>query len=110
MLHVYAGDLRDKIIIESPSRAPDGIGGYSREWVKVATVYGKVRPLTGTERTTSDRMEATGGYHIIIRHRRDLKESYTLVWNGRRHNIRWIKERTARDLYIELETEQGAAV
>ena len=110
MNSIGAGDMRQKIRIDMPSRTPDGLGGYSREWVKVATLFATVRPLTGNERNASDRIEAVGGFHVIIRHRRDIDETHTLVWGDRRHNIRWVKRRGPRDLYVEIETSLGVAL
>ena len=110
-MNVQAGELNQRIDVHSQSRTPDGAGGFTnRQWVKVATLFASVRPLTGNERMAADRIEASGGYHVIVRTRMDLNESQSLVWSGRRHNIRWVKARAPRSLYQEIETDLGVAV
>lgn len=106
----HPGELRSLIRLDKPSRTPDGAGGFSRAWVKHAACFARVRPLTGRERLATDRVEATAGYHITIRARADLDETMTIVWGERRHNIRFIKARDPRSLYLEIETEQGVPV
>lgn len=109
-LNIQAGEMNQRIdlfeLLETPGRA----GGNIKEWRRIKTLFARVRPLTGTERFASDRIEGVGGFHVIVRNQRGLNEKQSLCWDGRRHGIKWIKARGPRSLYIEIETDLGAAI
>ncbi len=109
-LNVQAGELTQRVDIHEPLDTPGRAGSTVRDWRRLASVYARVRPLTGGERVASDRIEAAGGYHVIVRSRPDINETQSLVWRGRRHNIRWVKQRDPRSLYLEIETDVGVAI
>ena len=110
MIVSHAGELSQRIDIYERKETKGQAGGLIRAWKKKVSVWGKIRPLTARERIASDRVEGVSGYHVLIRTRTDVDETDSLVWRDRRHNIRSIKERAPRSLYMEVETEVGVAV
>ena len=44
-----AGELRHKLIIQTPTETADGLGGYSVAWDDAKTVWGALWPLRGRE-------------------------------------------------------------
>lgn len=103
------GELDQRVTIRSRTRAPDGAGGFSEHWSDVATVWALVRPMSGRERENADRQEASANYLIVVRYRSDVKESDSIYWRGNEYNIRFIKDRGPRALYLEMEAERGVA-
>lgn len=85
---MQAGQLRERIAIQSYTAASDGMGGETQSWSTVATVWGRVRMVNGQEQFTAanERIQGTvshkvnlrekaGGVTLTIRHR--------LLWLGR---------------------------
>lgn len=104
-----AGALDQRVSIDRPHRVSDGAGGFEVQWQVVRQVWAHVRPLSGRERNANDRVEATANYLIVMRNRDDVDETMTIVWRGRRLNIRFVKREGHRPMLMELEAEMGAA-
>lgn len=64
--------------------------------------------MSGRERFHADQTQPTANYMVTIRNRRDLTESDYIVWRGGEMNIRFIRDRGSRSLWLELECERGA--
>ena len=105
------GDLTELMSLSRRTRTPDGSGGFRSSSDEYARVRASVRPLYGSERFTSDRLEAQAGYLVTIRNRPDVREEDTLRWHqqDRSLNIRFVRRQSARSLYLELETDMGVA-
>jgi SPP1 family predicted phage head-tail adaptor len=66
------GELRTRLTLESLSRTDDGGGGAELTWETVAEVWAAVRPLSGEEGFTLDRVGGRLSHEILIRHRADV--------------------------------------
>lgn len=105
-----AGELTELITIREEVISPDGAGGESVIWQNLVKLYAHVRPLTGRESQGSDRTEATAGYLVVFRARTDITEKNKVVWRTREMNIRFVRDRKPRSLYLELECDRGVAI
>jgi SPP1 family predicted phage head-tail adaptor len=103
-----ARELDQRVTIQRETREDDGQGGAVLSWKDIATVWAHVRPMSGRERERAGAVNAEARYLIVIRYRNDIDESDVVVWNGKRFNIRFAKER-ARVPFLELEAERGVA-
>jgi SPP1 family predicted phage head-tail adaptor len=63
------GALRERLTLETPSRADDGGGGATITWVAAAEVWAAVRPITGEERLAHDAVTGSVTHQVWIRHR-----------------------------------------
>jgi SPP1 family predicted phage head-tail adaptor len=106
------GELDQRISLVSKAETLDGIGGVTTAETIYATVWAHVRamPRGQGEARQSDRVEASGLYVVAIRNRSDVTEKDLVRWRSRDLNIRFIRIRGPRDLYLEMECELGAAV
>lgn len=107
------GQLDQRITFKRESRSNDGIGGSVRVWVdvdSVPTVWAAVRAKSGRERYDIDRVDAEAGYVFVIRSRSDIDERNAIDWNGRRFNIRFVRNVGGRPLYMEIDADQGVAI
>lgn len=107
------GKLDQRITFKAESRNDDGLGGAVRGWVNIPvtpTVWASVRAKSGRERFDIDRVDAEAGYVFTIRNRADIDERNVIEWNGRRFNIRFVRQLSNRPLYMEIEADQGVAL
>lgn len=106
------GNLDQRITLQTVTRTSDGIGGYTSSWRNIApapTVWASARPGSAREVLASDRVNAGGLYVFTIRNRDDLNEADRIVWRGENYNIRAVRRRGGRELYLEIEAERGVA-
>jgi len=69
---VRIGELRERLVLEAPSRDGDGGGGAAITWAEVAVVWARILPRSGTESQALDRLASTVSHEIVIRHRGDV--------------------------------------
>lgn len=103
------GQLDERITFKRKTLTRDGMGGASETWAAVSdgTMWAKLRPLTGRERTEADRTEAKADYLVTIRYRADLLASDRIEWRDRQLNIRLIRDAGPRAQFLEIEAELG---
>ncbi len=109
---VTVGELRHRLVIQSARAADDGGGGQSDPWsdpVTVATVWGKVEPLTGGERPRAMQIEDRLSHRVVIRHRPGITPAMRIVFGTRLFNVRAVVNREERGRFLELLCEEGAA-
>ncbi len=109
---VDLGSLRHRLVIQQGQPASDGGGGQSDPWadpVIVATVWGKVEPLTGGERLRAMQIEDRLSHRIVIRHRPGITPAMRIVFGSRVFNIRAAINHEERDRFLELLCEEGVA-
>jgi len=104
-----AGELDQQVQFLRESKTGDSMGGNISQFTPIATVWAKVRPMSGAEREHSDRENAQANYLIVIRHRDDIDESCVAAWKGTMFNIRFARDQP-RSRFLALETEKGVAL
>lgn len=67
------GDLRHKIIIRRVIEEDNGKGGYTSEWITVASPRAEVIGLTGREAVMDQVLQSVTIYRIRIRWRGDVQ-------------------------------------
>ena len=107
---VHIGELTELIELHSIASTSDGMGGSTQAPTKYADVWAHIRPLSGNERLGAMRVEGTAKHLVVIRNRDDVRDTHKIVWGSRELNIRFIRARGARDLYLEIEAEMGVSV
>ncbi|MCH8155445.1 MAG: phage head closure protein [Proteobacteria bacterium] len=109
---VKLGALRHRLVIQAERSTGDGGGGQSDPWadpVTVATVWGKVEPLTGAERLRAMQIEDRLSHRIVIRHRPGITPAMRVRFGSRVFNIRAAIDREERGRFLELLCEEGVA-
>lgn len=79
--------LRHRLKLEAPVDQPDGAGGSERSWETVATLWGRIEPLSAEERVAAGRIEAVADHRITIRRRAGLSHQNRFVLGNRRFAI-----------------------
>ena len=106
----HTGELTERVTFRREIRTDDGMGGSEVSWQDVATRWALVRPMSGRERLAADQVEASANYLIVVRAPCDVRESDVAIWGGHTLNIRFVKRRGTRALFLEMEAEMGVAV
>lgn len=66
------GSLRHRLLLERSERTGDEGGGASEVWVEEAALWAALRPLTGEERVTADRIAGRVSHEITLRYRQGV--------------------------------------
>jgi SPP1 family predicted phage head-tail adaptor len=106
------GELRHRLSIQAERATSDGGGGLSDPWadpVTVATVWGKVEPLTGGERLHATQIQDRLSHRVVIRHRAGVTAAMRVVFGTRAFNIRAVIDMGERGRFLELLCEEGVA-
>ncbi|MGB0568414.1 MAG: phage head closure protein [Alteromonas macleodii] len=104
------GELDQLINIKRHIKVPNDSGGKKKKTIIIdMEVWAKSRPLSGGESERFDKLNATGTQVFIMHIRDDLKQDDIVEWDGKDHNIRYIKPHGDRKLYLEVFAEYGVA-
>ena len=101
------GELDQQIVIERETLTPDGMGGSESLWSTHITRWALVKPVSGSEKTEHDTVNAIAAYAFIIRNPADVTDSDRILWGGDYYNIRSVMKSKSRALYISIEAERG---
>ena len=104
------GALRHRLSLQREARTADGGGGFARTWSTYATVWGEVRPLSGTERLRAERLENPVTYRVRIRHRDDVDAADRILSGVRAFRIVSLRNPDERGRFIESQAIEGTAI
>jgi SPP1 family predicted phage head-tail adaptor len=77
------GSLRHRLVIERMSRSADGSGGALASWTALATAWGGIEALPGSEDFTEDAVSGEARYRITMRYREDIGPADRLRFDER---------------------------
>lgn len=105
-------DLREAVTFQRKTRTSDGAGGFSEAWTAIsgAPTRCMVKPMSGSERWASQRVEATATHKVVTRYNAGLVEADRAVIRGREYQIRWINNLDFEDEWLEISAQVGVAV
>lgn len=76
-----AGELRDRLVIQSPSFAASTQSGQGvASFSTFDTVWAEVRPMSGDERLAAGSIASEVTYQVEIRYRTDVTPAMRVVW------------------------------
>lgn len=99
------GALNRRLILQAPSEIADGMGGVTRDYDTVATLWGSVMPLSVRSDVTADSLGATLRFRIVIRFRNDVTIRHRFIDGAHVHRIVAVREITGRR-FLEIDTEE----
>lgn len=107
---IGAGELDQRVRIEKPASTPDGRGGTVKGWAELATVWARVRPISGRERAAAGQIEAAATYRVTIRRRTDVTADCRILWQGMAMNIRFVPASGSRAMWTVIDCDAGVPV
>lgn len=92
-----ASRMKERITLEQPVGAEDGLGGQSISWEAVAELWAEIRPVSSGARegASAQQPEAAAGYRVRIRGREGVNAAMRLQWRGRTLAIHSVHEHEA---------------
>ena len=95
-------ELNKRITLQHPTKAPDGMGGFSVTWTDAATVWAAVWPVNATETIQGSREGMTVTHRVRIRYRSVVRSSWRISWSGRLFNIVSIIDPNAANRWLDI--------
>jgi SPP1 family predicted phage head-tail adaptor len=68
-LFVDPGSLRAELSLQSAMATPDGMGGHVENWTEIATVFGRIEPVSAARYHGADQTMETVTHRITLRWR-----------------------------------------
>lgn len=84
---VDAGALDQRITLQAPSAAVDGLGQRAGAWTTVAEVWARAEPLRGRDFFAAAQMQAAADVKFTLRYRPDVLATWRVLWDGRPYEI-----------------------
>jgi SPP1 family predicted phage head-tail adaptor len=102
------GELRKRIVLQCPTRVPDGMGGFTVTWTDAATVWAAIWPVSATETIQSAQAVMTVTHRIRTRWRANLKASWRISYAGRIFNIVSVIEPNTAHRWLDILCREAA--
>jgi len=108
---VNSGMLREPVTFQRMTRTSDSAGGQTQSWAAISGAPSRayVKPMSGSERFSHDRVEATIRLKLVTRYNAGLLESDRVVIRNKAHNIRFINNMEFRNQWLEILVDGGVA-
>ena len=94
------GALRDRVEIRRRDLADDGQGGFVATYFPLATVWARVRELSGRVAQAADARGSTITHAVVLRYRTDISPGDRLVFMGRNLEVVSADDLNGRRAYL----------
>lgn len=106
-----AATLRHRVDIERASETSDGQGGSVKAWQGVAQgVRAFVDPVLSREQVRLDAIRSPIVARCFMRYRSDVTAEDVIAFDGKRYNVRAVRDIENARRWLELELEAAAAI
>lgn len=78
-----AGDLNQRVTLQSATEAPDAVGQSVKTWTTVSKLWARITPVGGGESVSGKQVVADASHAVTIRHRDDVTPRMRLLWGSR---------------------------
>lgn len=105
---IAAGEMRDRIVLQSKSVTKNAIGEDVVSWVSQPAIWAKVMPLRGNAFYSANQQQHTIDARFLIRRKSGLTTDMRLQWNGESYDIKNLIDGTGQYLgTIEIVAVKG---
>jgi len=104
-----SGMFKHNITVQRQTYVPDGAGGGVNTWAAYKTIRAFIKPVSGSERLYSMRLEANVTHRIFIRYRSDITTTDHIMYRGRLMQIRALINLEEANRFIEIYADEGVA-
>lgn len=94
------GKRRYEFALQQAALTSDGMGGHVESWTTVATVFGRIEPISAQSRFGADQRLETVTHRITIRQRDDVRSGMRFVKQGRIFEIMTIYDPDETGRYL----------
>lgn len=99
---MQAGKLRHRVTIQNFTESPDATGQVINTFANLVTVWARVSPKSGVEKTNEGTSNIQLTYEVEIRYTGDIDPTYRLVYGSKILNIKSSVNLEDRDRTILL--------
>ena len=104
------GAMTERLTLQREVYTPDGIGGQTKTWTTVGTVWAQVMPVRGAEPMIEGRVAATETVKFRMWAREDMTETTRILHRGVPWNVRNVVTASGRNGLIDVVAERGVAM
>lgn len=109
---IRAGDLRNRITLQTRVTAQDPSGQPVESWVDAFKCWASISPLTGRELIAAQQVQSSVTHNITVRYRREFGDPKTVanmraVYGVRVFNIHACMNQEERNRAVDLLVEEG---
>ena len=94
------GSLTDRVQLQRRESTAEPEGGHIASFVPVATVWARVRTISGRQGIAADGRAVTMTHSAVLRFRTDLRPGDRIVYRGRNLNIVSAADLNGRRAYL----------
>ncbi|HMQ57595.1 MAG TPA: phage head closure protein [Rhizobiaceae bacterium] len=106
-LFLDPGRLRDELRLEAPVDTPDGLGGATRSWVEVRSLFGFVEPVSASAPIRGDGPDPVVTHRIFVRRAADIDGTMRLRKGDRIFSIFTVSDPDESGRYLLIEAEEA---
>jgi len=108
VLFIDPGQLTAELALEAMQPVADGMGGYRETWSEIGTVWGRIEPVSTSQRDFGIRPRPEVTHRILVRFRDDISSDKRFRKGGRIFSLRAVHDADERGRYlICLAVEEG---
>jgi len=100
------GARRQRLTIETPADAADGVGGFMRNYTILAQVWAAIETTDAIEQFVEQRQEQSTTHIVTIRWRNDVRSEMRFDYRGRKLLIRRVIDRDQRRRFLACHCEE----
>ena len=104
---MQAGLLRKRLTLQQRSKSQDSYGQPLLTWSDVATVWGEIVPLSGSESVSADSLQASTSHQITIRYRSGVNTALRIKYGVRLFDIQNVLNPDERNKTLTLLCIEG---
>ena len=97
--------MRARVMLQSPLRVADEIGGAAIAWSDEREVWAAIEALSASEAAAYDAAISTGGFHVAINRFDGVRAGWRIVWGERVLRIAGVRDDGAARVELICEEE-----
>lgn len=106
-MFIDPGSLRSELSLQSRIETPDGLGGFTESWNEVATLFGRIEPVSATSVFGPDQTVETVTHRITLRWRETVASGMRFVRQNRIFDIVTVHDPDDTGRYLVCRTKEA---
>ena len=103
------GTLRSELALEACSTVADGLGGHAEDWTEIATIFGRIEPVSAQSIFGADQTLETVTHRVTMRRRDGVASGMRFRKQGRIFAILTVHDPDETGRYLVCRTKELGA-
>ena len=100
------GTLRSELALEACSTIADGFGGHVEDWAEIATIFGRIEPVSATSVFGADQTLESVTHRVTLRWRDGVASGMRFRKQGRTFAIVTVHDPDETGRYLVCRTKE----